>query len=171
MHSLLTTLLFCSIFGTIGAPSDHPIYLTFAEIDYKEERSALEISIKIFADDLEEVFSAQEKETIEIGTDREHPKTDALIEAYLKKHFKLKVDGQAVNYKYLGKEMGEGKDMFEMYVFIEAKNIKPFSELTVANSILIEEHSNQLNFAACLTSKGVKKVVSRKGRVPQKVKW
>jgi hypothetical protein len=171
MHSLLTTLLFCSIFGNFATLAEHPIYLTFAEIDYKEERSALEISIKIFADDLEKVLSAQEKEVVEIGTDREHPKADDLIQAYLEKHFSIAVDGKKVKYDYLGKEMGEGRDIFEMYVFIEATNVKAFKEMTVSNSILIEEHSSQLNFAACLTDEGVKKVVSRKGRVPQKVKW
>lgn len=171
MHSLLTTLLFCSILGQVGQTAEHPIYLTFAEIDYKEDQKALEISIKVFADDLEKVFRLQEKETVEIGTSREHPKADELIETYLRKHFKLKADGKSLKYSYLGKEMGEGRNIFEMYLFLKVDDVELFNELTVSNSILIEEHATQLNFAACLTKDGIKKVVSRKGRVPQTVEW
>lgn len=180
MPSFLTISLLCSILWPFSlakpaqttAQKDHPIYLSVAEIDYKEEEQALQISIKLFVDDFEQLFSKRLGETVEIGTDREHPQANELLANYVQQHFKLKADGQAIQYKYLGKEMGEKRNIYECYVFLEAKNLSPFAELTINNSLLIEEHFNQLNFAACHTkSQGIQKVISRKGREVQKVKW
>ncbi|WCL82956.1 hypothetical protein PPO43_07640 [Saprospira sp. CCB-QB6] len=180
MPSFLTISLVCSILWpfSLSMPAEmpeneeHPIYLSFAEIDYKEKQQALQISIKLFVDDFEQLFSKRLGETVEIGTDREHPQANQLLADYIEQHFQLKADGQTIKYKYLGKEMGEKQNIYECYVFLEAKNLSPFAHLTINNSLLIDEHFNQLNFAACHTkNRGLQKVISRKGEEVQKVKW
>ena len=62
--------------------------------------------------------------------------------------------------------------MFAMYLYLEIKNVKPFKNLQVENSILIDEHYNQLNFISCHTkASGLIKVISRKGNIKQTIKW
>jgi len=150
----------------------HPIYLSTTEVEYKEKMKSLEISVKIYADDLEQVFSAQKKEKIELGTDREHVKAKAYIMEYLQKHLRFLADEQRLNYTYIGHEAGGRSDMFAMYVYLEIKDVAMFKTLKVENSILVAEHANQLNFVACHTkSKGLIKVITKKGALVQEVNW
>jgi hypothetical protein len=173
MMFIWTKMLICSMYAAFAFNTiAHPIYLSTTEVDYKEKTKTLEISVKIYADDLEAVLSAQKKEKVELGTDREHPKAKAYIVEYLQKHLHFFADEQALKYNYIGHEAGGRSDMFAMYVYLEIENVKQFKTLKVENSILIDAHANQLNFVACHTkSNGLLKVIAKKGETTQLVNW
>ena len=171
MHWLLTTILFLSMGSSTIPVEKHPIYTSMTEIDYKPNRKALEISVKIYADDLERLLTAQKGEKIELGTDREHPKATTYLLEYLNRHLKLKVDNKAVKYNFVGRENGGRADMFAMYIFIEVLNVEPFESIQVDNSILIEELSTQLNFIACHTTRGLIEEITRKEDTFKNIKW
>lgn len=156
----------------LGRSSEHPIYLSSTEVQYNSKNKSLEISVKIFADDLELVFEDKYKEKIELGTEREHPKAKEYIVTYIQNHLKFYTDNKLQTYKYLGHESGGKSDMFAMYVYLEAEQVKPFKILKVKNSILIDDYKNQLNFISCHTKNhGLKKVINRKGNLTKEIKW
>lgn len=167
-----TKLLIYSFFTIMPSLiSEHPIYLSSTEIAYNKTSKSLEISVKIFADDLEPVLSKLYKQRIELGTDREHPNTKEYLFEYLKDNFIIYTDGKMQSFKYIGHESGDKTDMFAMYIYLEAENVEPFLMLKVNNSILIDNLSNQLNFISCHTNSGLKKLISRKGDLVQEIKW
>lgn len=166
------TLIYSIYLLLFNYNNGHPIYISSTEIAYKEKAKSIEITVKIFSDDLEKVLSDQLKKKIEIGTDREDSKTDEYISEYLNKHFHIHADNKKLNYKLIGRENGSKSDMFAMYLYLEVKNIKPFKNLQVENSILIDEFYNQLNFISCHTkSSGLLKVISRKGNLKHTIRW
>jgi len=134
------------IFIAIGLMSfmKHPIYVSTSEIDYNKEDKILEIAIKIFSDDLEEVLSATKGEAVEIGTNREHPKATEYITEYLQNHFKLEVNGKDVSFEYVNRKLIKD-EFFAMWVLIQVPRINKLKSLVLKNDILLDFNNGQQN--------------------------
>lgn len=122
----------------------HPIYVSTSEIDYNKEDRQLEIAIKIFSDDLEEVLSVEKGEKIEIGTDREHPQATAYIIEYLREHFKLEVNGKEASFEYVNRKLIRD-EFFSMWVLIQVPKINKLKSLVLENDILVDFNDGQQN--------------------------
>jgi hypothetical protein len=132
MMSLLLSLLL----------SFHPIHLSITEIEHNQKSKALQLTMRIFIDDLE--LSIQKQTGIE-ELDLLQPKngktTDQLVEEYLADKLKVKVDKKLVKTNYIGNEI-EGPAMI---CYIEIENIKKFSSIEVTNKVILEIHEDQSN--------------------------
>lgn len=144
----------------------HPIYISTAEIDYNKEDRSLEIAIKLFSDDLEEVLTDIEGIEIEIGTDREHDEATKYIDEYLKKHFKLEVNGREVEMNYINRKLVR-EDFFAMWVLFKVPKVNRIKTLNLSNNILIDLHESQQNYVKFRESKddGYVRKVTSKGNV------
>jgi hypothetical protein len=120
----------------------HPIHVSIAEIEHNAESKALQITLRIFIDDLETSIrnkaNSPEMDLLEPG---EGNSTDALVRDYLAEVLKLKVDRKAVKTNYLGHEI-EGPAMI---CYIEVENIKKFKTIEVTNRAILETHEDQSN--------------------------
>jgi len=120
----------------------HPIHLSITEIEHNEKSKALQMTMRIFVDDLE--LSIQ-KQTGIAELDLLEPKngktTDELVKEYLADKLKVKVDKKLVKTNYLGHEI-EGPAMI---CYIEIENIKKFSSIEVTNKVIFETHDDQSN--------------------------
>jgi hypothetical protein len=120
----------------------HPIHVSIAEVDHNAEAKALQITLRIFVDDLElsirNRINAPEMDLLEPGGTKT---TDALVSEYLAEVLKLKVDKKAVKTRYLGHEI-EGPAMI---CYIEVENIKKFKTIEVTNRAIMETHEDQSN--------------------------
>jgi hypothetical protein len=123
---------------------EHPIYVSTSEIDYNSEDKQLEIAIKIFSDDLEEVLSLEKGETVEIGTNREHPKATEYIVAYLREHFKLEVNGKDVSFEYVNRKLIKD-EFFAMWVLVQVPKVNKLKSLSLENDILVDFNNGQQN--------------------------
>jgi len=147
----------------------HPIYVSTSEIDYNKEDKKLEVAIKVFSDDLEEVLSLEKGESIEIGTNREDPKATAYITEYLRAHFKLEVNGKQVAFEYVNRKLIKD-EFFAMWVLVQVPRISKLKSLVLENDILIDFNTGQQNhikfrdsgngsYIRKVTSKGYERVV------------
>jgi hypothetical protein len=120
----------------------HPIHVSIAEVEHNAEAKALQITLRIFVDDLEtsirKKINAPEMDLLEPG---EGKSTDALVRDYLAEVLKLKVDRKSVKLNYLGHEI-EGPAMI---CYIEVENIKKFKTIEVTNKAILETHEDQSN--------------------------
>ncbi len=124
--------------------NDHPIFISMAEIDYKEKEKRIEIAIKIYSDDLQKVLSQEEKQMIEIATDREHPQATAYITQYLKKNFKLYSANKQLSWEYVGRELDQ-EEAFALWIFLKVDKVKRLKGLKLYNNILIDYRASQVN--------------------------
>ena len=144
--------------------SRHPVHVVTTDIDYKTASHTLQLTHRIFTDDLEKELELSEKKAgspvrLHIGTPKEHPATDALITRYLASHFALAVNGKAVALKWVGKEQ-EGE---ATWVYLEAGQAEDPTGFEVTNTILLELYDDQQNLVH-LKAKGQKKSLKfRKG--------
>lgn len=122
--------------------SFHPIHLSITEIDHNEKSKALQITTRIFIDDLElsirHKINDEELDILEPGKGRT---TDELVKAYLTEMIKLKVDRKPVRFNYLGHEI-EGPAMI---CYVEIENIRKFNTIEVTNKVILETHDDQSN--------------------------
>lgn len=122
--------------------SFHPIHLSITEIDHNEKSRALQITTRIFIDDLElSIRSKINEEELDILDPGKGRKTDDLVKAYLAEMIRIKVDKKAVKFNYLGHEI-EGPAMI---CYVEIENVKKFSTIEVTNKVILETHDDQSN--------------------------
>lgn len=122
--------------------SFHPIHLSITEIDHNEKSKSLQVTTRIFIDDLElsirHKINDEELDLLEPGKGRT---TDELVKAYLAEMVKLKVDKKAVKFNYLGHEI-EGPAMI---CYVEIENVKKFSAIEITNKVILDTHDDQSN--------------------------
>lgn len=134
-------ILFLSIFLGAFSVNAHPFYISLCQIDYNQENQSVEISVKIFVDDLINAMAAEGHDKLYIGEEREDKNTDAYIFAYLQDKLHLKVNEQSLQFNFVGKELD--KDV--VWSYLEIPNVKSLNDVEVSCNILVDMYSDQSN--------------------------
>lgn len=119
----------------------HPFYISVCQMDHNPDTHGLEITFKIFIEDLEQALEAQGTGKLHLGTSRESEDTDRYIARYLEQHVLIEVNGQPLIGKYLGKEA----EMDVVWCFVEMKDVPSINTITVTNTLLIDMFEDQTN--------------------------
>jgi len=119
---------------------------------YKEKSKSLQITMRIFIDDLQETINDTYTENIKLNPSNKSKKNDSLINIYIANHFSLKINNKLKPYTYLGKEYEN--DI--LYLYLESNAIEYINTLEIKNNILIEMYSNQKNIIK-ISINGLKK--------------
>ena len=131
----LALILFQSVF--------HPFHVSVSDIKYKEDKKAIQISTRIFLDDLElalRAFSGNEK--LDIMDEESWDFINENLEKYLLDRMKLWDDkGREYELNYIGSEIEEDV----MWCYIEIEKVKKLKQVKVWNSILHEVWGDQEN--------------------------
>jgi len=154
---LLLLRLYLIIFSwCIGA--NHPFYVSVCQIDHNDKNQSLEITFKIFTDDLELALEERIEDRLFIGSDREASQTDSLIDVYLYEKIQIAVDGQPAQLKYLGKEV----EMQVTWCYVEVMDIAQVNEIRVSNKLLLEMYDTQTNLVNIRVGKEKKSMLLNK---------
>ncbi len=128
----------------------HAIHLSITEMDFKVkgEKTEVQISHKIFVDDLERALRKNYSEIFKdskpnISTKTQHKETEKYIYEYLKKVIELKIDSKKEEINYIGLEF-EG-DVVWIYGTIEKTKSIEKESVFIKNMILIDLYDDQRN--------------------------
>lgn len=119
----------------------HDFHTSIAELNYNPKTEALEISLRVFTDDLERVLTTVNngnKITLEYDDKILNP----LIELYLKKNFALVSDTKKVK---LAQYYGREKESDATWLYFEIIDCKNLRNYTLYNSIFQETFNDQTN--------------------------
>jgi hypothetical protein len=130
----------------------HPFYVSVTEIKHNERSKGLEISSKIFYDDLEAVLEKDYKVKVDILNPVNRANVDAIIADYFNKHFHLVVEGRKVPLKYLGYEIEDEA----AWCYFEVPKVARVKNIRVVNNVLFEQHASQINMLHVII-KGVRR--------------
>ncbi|HNV29285.1 MAG TPA: hypothetical protein PKJ83_09130 [Cyclobacteriaceae bacterium] len=120
----------------------HPIHLSVSEINYSEKDKALQITSRIFLDDLELSIRNQRKQPdLDLLEPGPGLTTEQLISDYVIKHFSVKLDGKIQKLNFLGFEREDPA----VICYIEIENVKKFKVIEVKNEVIMETHDDQSN--------------------------
>ncbi|MDN3492906.1 DUF6702 family protein [Winogradskyella bathintestinalis] len=138
LYFILTLIIFPIV---ISSSANHEYYVSVTEVEYVEEQQSLQIISQIFIDDFETLLRKRYNENLTL-----HPDSDAkVIENYMKRYLadklKIKVNGNDVNFNFIGKEYKQDIT----YCYLEIKNISNIKSIEVINSLLFDVLPEQQN--------------------------
>lgn len=120
----------------------HPFYVSIIQLDHNLQNESLEITFKIFTDDLEMSIVKESDVNLYLTSTKENKKADSLISNYLNRHFKIKLDGNLSKLDFIGFEAAF--DITKIY--IEANSAESDLKLIeIESDILVSEIPDQSN--------------------------
>lgn len=119
----------------------HPFHLSLTEIRYNPESEKLEISQKIFWDDLEISLSDFHGESIDFLNPKNKETLLKQAESYLLSKNQIWVNGKSTKLTMLGYEVEEDAAWF----YIESEKTAVPSSVKISSSILLEDFPDQKN--------------------------
>lgn len=133
----LMLLLTLTSFDDLDA---HKYYFSRTEIHQNVQSNAMEITISIFSDDLENALQDQ-GEPLRLGDEREREDVNNLLREYLQSKFTVKTDGRPLLLSFLGKEVEHDIT----YCYLEVMNVPSCQIMEIKSTILHELFEEQLN--------------------------
>lgn len=119
----------------------HPFYVSMTEIVHRPKEKQLEISVRIFTDDLEKGVAKQCNCKVDLLDPKKHNQMEVVLEKYLDKVLEIKVNGATVSPIWLGFE----KEEESTWSYLEVKDVASVSSLEVENRILHQTQPKQVN--------------------------
>ena len=137
-------VVFISVFFGFSSSNDiHEFHLSKTTINYNTEEMALQVSARIFIDDLELSLKELGYDSLMICTRKEKENAEQVIQDYLNKHLVIEMDGVDLEFTFLGKEQSD--DLAAVWCYLEAYDVSTFKEMSISNTILISQFDDQKN--------------------------
>lgn len=131
--------IFLSFIAVLISNFIHPFHVTVCEIEHDLDTKALQVSQRMFLDDLEETLH----KTYNVRLDIMHPEDkslrDSLIQDYVLKHLIITVDGKPRNRTYVGHEI-EGDVMWS---YVEYHGVKKLESVDITNTVFFDIYDDQ----------------------------
>lgn len=119
----------------------HPFYMSITQIDHRPKTQTLEISTKIFTEDLENAIESTSWQKLKLFTAQENKDADERISEYLKDNFSVSVNEQPASWKFIGKQ----KEDDAVWIYLEVANIAKINTFFLENTVLTERFESQNN--------------------------
>ncbi len=137
---LITGLILIGSLALTGA--GHKFYVSITQIDVVADSHKLEISARIFTDDLEASVQEATGQKLRMGSGKEHPKADSLLYDYLLSQLTIKQDNIPLKLIYIGKEV----ESDVTWIYLESsEGISTEKPLSIRNSLLQDLFPDQKN--------------------------
>lgn len=143
------------LFLLVSAFSFHKFYMGVFQVNYAQEKKMIQITSRIFIDDLNNGLEKKYHKKTFVGTEKETPEDIELLKKYLAENFIIKINGQSKPITFLSKEV-EAADVLVCYSRI--KDIDKIKTLEISNTILIDWNTEQQNITH-VSAFGTKKSV------------
>ena len=130
------------IYLFLFAFTSHAIHLGVTEINLNASSNILEISHKVFYDDLQSAIEKQYKVNLHLNTAKENPKTQEYLQRYLTDRFIIYANGERQSVKYVGYEYEEDA----IWIYFETPKVANKTAFSFSNRILFDLYDDQNNF-------------------------
>ena len=120
----------------------HPFHVSICDIKYDAPSRSLQITHRIFVDDLQSVWQEADGVAHLFGNEAQTEQLDSLLNHYIEEHFTVIINNKMQQIKYLGHEIEENV----IWVYLEGVKVKRPQLIKVKNSILLEMFEDQTNF-------------------------
>lgn len=119
----------------------HPFFVSVTEIKQNQTNHSLEISCKMFSDDLEKALEKQYHVQLDLIKPADKAQINKLINDYVKKHLTISADGKMLNFAYIGYEIQDDG----AWSYFEVKGINAVKQVNIHDDLLYEQHPEQVN--------------------------
>ena len=132
----------------------HKFYVSVTNVNYIDKDDSIQITTRIFIDDLEAVLLERYGVKTSLGTPQEGALANDYIEKYLNTKLLVRLNQETRVYDFLGKRYDN--DVVICYLEIAKVNLPDFNNIEIQNEILTDLFEEQQNLVH-LKIKGKKK--------------
>jgi hypothetical protein len=119
----------------------HKFYVAIYQINYVPQKKMIQITTRIFIDDLNDALENKFHNRTYIGNEKETAEDEVMMKKYLAEKFTLKVNGQVKPMNFLSKELENNV----VICYLNIKDVNKVTSLEVQNSIITEVYAEQQN--------------------------
>lgn len=135
-------ILFLSIiFPLLLSVSAHKFYVSVTEVEYVKEKKSVQIISRIFIDDLENTLRKRYGKRLTFSPKNETKEVTGYLERYLKDKITIKINGNATDFKFIGKEY----DNDILFCYLEVVDVNDIKTFQISNRILFDSFDDQQN--------------------------
>src|SRR6187431_2252727 len=129
---IVVTLLLFLVFS-ISSFDVHKFYMAIYQINYAPEKKMLQVTSRLFVDDLDKALEKKYNKKFFLGTEKETTESVDLLKKYLAEKFTVKVNGQSKTINFLSKEM----DGDVLVCYLNVRDVLKMNSIEINNSVLI----------------------------------
>ncbi len=119
----------------------HDFHVSVCEVYHNPDSNSLEISMKIFTDDLElAIRQYSDGEFTLLDTEAKNVDSD-MLEKYLNQHFQILIDEKDTQLEFVGFEF----DYDVILCYLEGKKVRKISTIEIKNEVITEVFADQIN--------------------------
>ena len=133
-----TLLVFCII--TLAAIA-HPFYVSISTVEYNASNKQIEVSCRIFYNDLEVALQNQVKQKIDVINPKNRTVADSAIASYVRTNFRIQVNGVIKPLKFVGYEIEDDV----AWCYLESLQLQPVKSIKIINQLLYQDFKTQSN--------------------------
>ncbi|HEX9150966.1 MAG TPA: DUF6702 family protein [Flavobacterium sp.] len=141
MKKAIGSIFIGILFLSLTAFGVHKFYMAVYQVNYAPEKRMLQITSRIFVDDLNKALEKKYDKKLYLGTGKESAEEMVLLKKYFLEKFSVKVNGQTKTVNFLSKEL-EGDILI---CYCNVKEIGKINSLEIFNSVLIDWNTEQQN--------------------------
>ena len=138
----------------------HPYYVSTLEIDYRPDRSALQITLRVFTDDWQLMLNTHYDKSLRLDPDTDEEQLVTHSTDYLQQHLELNLNGTDVTPSVLGREYQDD----QLVLYLEVAGVAELQTLVVSNRILFSELEGQQNIIRIKTPTKRKSFMQTQGQ-------
>ncbi|WP_154657023.1 DUF6702 family protein [Hugenholtzia roseola] len=149
----------------------HPIHISVTEMEYQAAQKTIEVSHKIFIDDLEAILEKRFRKKFRLTLEGKAEQSSYIYD-YLRQNFKLSLPASSkqknekeslLQAHFLGYEF----DFEAIYIYAEYKSVKSFNQIKIENRILLDLFADQKNITHLRYGQVEKSSLLRTGKVEE----
>ena len=138
----------------------HPYYVSTLDIDYRPDREALQITMRVFTDDWQLMLNTHYDKSLRLDPDTDEEQMVIHSIDYILQYLELNLNDTYVNPSVLGREYHDD----QLVLYLEVMGVVELQTLTVSNRILFAELEGQQNIVRIKTPSKRKSFLQSQGR-------
>jgi hypothetical protein len=124
---------------SISALFIHDYHFGYTEVFYNKDNKSIEVSIKVFTDDLNKGIKGEYNIDLKLNNALELSNSNKIIQQYLLKNLSFNIDNKLREYNYIGREYKEDA----IWIYVEVTKVKKIKEFQLKNSLLFDTYDDQ----------------------------
>ena len=152
--NVLAKVFLILVLPLLAITTIHKYYLSVTNINYSQKEQTLQISSRVFIDDITTVLNERYGIKASFGSEEESTLANEYLKKYFKAKFAIKINGLDKEYTFLGKKYEA--DVIVCYIEVPSISISKLQTLEIKNEILMDLFTEQQNIIH-VTLKGKKK--------------
>jgi hypothetical protein len=125
----------------VFSANSHPLYITVTEITHNAKDRILEVSCKVFTNDFETVLEKMSGGRVDLSAAATKAASDKLIDSYVQKHLRLKVDGKPVLLHFVGSD----QENDGTWSYFQVNDVSSVKRIDAVDELLYDSFNQQIN--------------------------